>query len=161
MNGTNTGEPIPYNIRLMTFFMLSSDTVRDAKVIQHRSQYVHVSYTTVCGFQTLFIRNKTDISNKLLLLGDSICASICTKDFDVIAMKGARPGDLISLLGNKNFPFERSSQICLMIGGNSLSAHKERKALLPQEVVEEMKFIFEIFSLYCGVSSRFRFTCWN
>ena len=38
-----------------------------------------------------------------------------------------------------------------MIGGNSLSAHKERKALLPQEVVEEMKFIFEIFSLYCGV----------
>ena len=133
------------------FHVELSDTVRDAKVIQHRSQYVHVSYTTVCGFQTLFIRNKRDISNKFLLLGDSICASICTKDFDVIAMKGARPGDLISLLGNKNFPFECYSQICLMIGGNSLSAHKERKALLPQEVVEEMKFIFKILSLYCGV----------
>ena len=133
------------------FHVELSDTVRDAKVIQHRSQYVHVSYNTVCGFQTLFIRNKTDISNKFLLLGDSICACICTRDFDVIAMKGARPGDLISLPGNKNFPFERYSQICLMIGGNSLSAHKERKALLPQEVVEEMKFIFEIFSLYCGV----------
>ena len=52
------------------FHVELSVTVSDAKVIQHRSQYVHVSYTTVCGFQTLFIRNNTDISNRFLLLSN-------------------------------------------------------------------------------------------
>ena len=100
------------------------------------------------NMQTVLIRKSHQPLNKLALVGDSVIGCICANNVDVIAMHGARPDDVKKALYKYDLRQYRAVAIC--VGGNALSSFREREALSPKCVADEIHKLAK----YIGLSAR-------